>query len=619
MASILNSSLSYASAVASSVSGQKAPIKGRSAEMKKNNAGGFTFQVSPKDYLLRMMILGTTKNTYYVDAKELTDDAVQFVLEQIGSGNGQEVLDVVTDVYSKSRAPKFDFVLAVLAILSCSEDLGVKQGALAQVSQLRTAMHLYQWKQAQKTYAKSKGFGRAVRRTLSTWALQMSAKSLLFQTTKYQNRSFGKEAWCIGDLIKCAHVNTANGDEKHGGEALSGDQELVLRYIVKGYESAMQLVDTVDQHRLNLGQDLLADSPVVKYLVAVETAKHMAESDSSVVSLVQLIHLHHLPREVLPTWSLNRAEIWMALLLNKDLSKVVMPFTALVRNLGKMSSLGLFADPVVEQLVGDHLRNGEIVKSSRIHPVQLLVAQLTYSRGQGVKGKLSWVVSQPIASALQEAFYLSFDFVEPTGKRILHCIDGSGSMTSSIPNCELISSADAVAVMAMVHARIEKDAKQDFVLFSSNGRSRYDHSGTGLRQVQIKSTDSFELTRRTVQLSDFGSTDCALPIMTAIATYQKSGGQDGLYDAFVVYTDNETYDGQVHASEAIKQYRELTGIPAKMVVVGTLASPFTIADPADGGMMDVCGFDTQMPQFVLNFIRGNSEEVQDEDFDLCDE
>jgi 60 kDa SS-A/Ro ribonucleoprotein len=46
------------------------------------------------------------------------------------------------------------------------------------------------------------------------------------------------------------------------------------------------------------------------------------------------------------------------------------------------------------------------------------------------------------------------------------------------------------------------------------------------------------------------------------------------------------------------------GIAAKLVVVGMVSNGFSIADPNDGGMLDVVGFDTATPQLVADFITG---------------
>ena len=95
-----------------------------------------------------------------------------------------------------------------------------------------------------------------------------------------------------------------------------------------------------------------------------------------------------------------------------------------------------------------------------------------------------------------------------------------------------------------------------------------------------------------------GATACALPMLWASKTKAK-------VDVFVIYTDNETWFGSVHPTQALRQYREETGIAAKLIVVGMVANKFTIADPNDAGMLDVVGFDSSAPQLMSEFALGN--------------
>jgi len=41
-----------------------------------------------------------------------------------------------------------------------------------------------------------------------------------------------------------------------------------------------------------------------------------------------------------------------------------------------------------------------------------------------------------------------------------------------------------------------------------------------------------------------------------------------------------------------------------LAVVGMAASPFTIADPTDKGMMDFVGFDSSAPRVLADFSAG---------------
>ena len=56
--------------------------------------------------------------------------------------------------------------------------------------------------------------------------------------------------------------------------------------------------------------------------------------------------------------------------------------------------------------------------------------------------------------------------------------------------------------------------------------------------------------------------------------------------------------------QALREYRERTGIAARLVVVGMVANAFTIADPEDPGMLDIVGFDSATPEVVSGFARG---------------
>jgi len=73
-------------------------------------------------------------------------------------------------------------------------------------------------------------------------------------------------------------------------------------------------------------------------------------------------------------------------------------------------------------------------------------------------------------------------------------------------------------------------------------------------------------------------------------------------DAFVVFTDNETWAGNIHPAQALREYRERMGIAAKLVVVAMASNGFSIADPDDAGMLDVVGFDTATPGVLAEFI-----------------
>lgn len=83
--------------------------------------------------------------------------------------------------------------------------------------------------------------------------------------------------------------------------------------------------------------------------------------------------------------------------------------TAMIRNLGKMSSLEVLKPgSEYSKLVCQRLSDEVALRAARLHPFNILVALITYKKGHGVKGKLNWTVNENIVTALNNAFYKSF-------------------------------------------------------------------------------------------------------------------------------------------------------------------------------------------------------------------
>ena len=343
----------------------------------------------------------------------------------------------------------------------------------------------------------------------------------------------------------------------------------IIKYVVKDLKAAEE-------------QYLKEDSSeevkkLFKFLNSVEKVTKATASDTSEV--VQLIKENNLVREHIPTHLLNECDIWMAL-LDK------MPLMALIRNLGKMSSLGLLKEGLSgTKLVVEKLDDAESLKHARIHPFNVLVALNTYKQGTGEKGNLEWPVCNEIVAALDRAFYSCFKFIRMTRLRYLLALDVSGSMQTPILGSQSITCAMGSAAMAMVTLKTE--AYFEVVAFTDV-----------LKQVNLHQNMRLEEVERELSKFKFGATDCALPMVWAEQQEKK-------FDVFIVYTDSETWFREIHPSEALKQYRKSSGIPdAKLIVVGMAANNFTIADPEDAGMFDIAGFDSAAPEAMRNFVLG---------------
>ena len=601
--SIKSTILSIGELNSPTITGQMVPIIGHENIMIKNNAGGFTYEVEDKDLLLRILILGTNGNTYYASSQKLTDDAINSVKKMIADGNGEMVINTLKDVYLSNRAPKMDSLFFILAMLTNSPDFtivpkDIKSKAYEIIPEIRTFSQLYTLEGIRKSFGK-KGFGRGARNAFFKYINKLSGKQFAYQATKYVSRKIGDESWSIKDIITCAHIPS---------KKLSLESQIVLTYIVKGIEKMEEFYKSIDDSKKT---DNI--TYVTEYIRAVEDTK---SETCTPEKAIELITKYKLPREVLNTKLLNNNDVWNSLLYVKtdDKIKITMPITALLRNLGVMSNRGLFEsnEELVDAIV-DHIKNINVLKFGMIHPVAILIAMSTYKMGRGLKGSLTWKINNKIAQGLEDAFYIAFGIVEGTGKRILHALDCSGSMGSPMPCLPQLSSCQAVSTLVMEAIKRESvysektgvQFVQDVMIFDKKGSI-----------VNINSTDRLDNVIKKVQDYNFGTTDCAQPMIKALEMFKESKGEKGLYDAFIVYTDNETYAGKIHPSEALDNYNKETGLTAKLIVVATTPTSYSISEAnilTDNKMnprltLNIAGFDLNAPDLIRNFINGTSYE-----------
>jgi 60 kDa SS-A/Ro ribonucleoprotein len=506
-----------------------------------NTAGGYSFKIEDWDQLDRFLILGSEGGTYYIKPRQLTKENAKNAINLIKK-DGKRVVDRIVEISEAGRAPRNDPALFVLALCVAEGDEDTRHYAYQNLSRVaRIGTHLFTFVECVSSLGK--GWGKGLRKAVARWYTEKSVDQLQYTAIKYKQRN----GWSHRDLLRLSHAKPLNEQMDH-----------VFYYMTKG--ELMPL-------------DLAPEAPLPQI-----RAHASLSDDSTVAQVVRAIEEYRLPREGIPTKHLNSADVWNALL------EVDMPMTALVRNLGKMTSVGLLKpSSSAVKIACAKLENEEAVRKSRIHPMQVLFALKTYASGGGFKGSLTWSPVTRITDALDNLFYTSFGNVEPTGKRMLLALDVSGSMSSPVMFESPITCAEASAAMAMVTARVEKE--WEVMAFAD-----------GFRKISISPRQRMDDVLKMTERQNFGGTDCSLPMIWA--------NQKGLeFDTFIVLTDSETYAGKMHPHEALNQYRKKTNIPAKLVVVAMTSNGFTIANPNDKGMLDVCGFDTGTPSVISDFVR----------------
>lgn len=514
----------------------------------RNNQGGFTFEIDDMERAKRFLILGS-EASFYQSGGKLSLENAESLSRLAKSDRAAELINLIVDVSVSGRAPKQSPGLFALAVvINQTEDTDIKAYGYSKLSEVaRTASTLFEFTGYLSQFQNLGGMG--FQKAVGRWYNEKELDSLAYQMVKYRNRN----------------------DYDHS-------RLLRLSKRVKSNDRP-ELAPLLDWA---LGKEL----PLIDDLPGVIKGFELAKRTSDPREWARLVQLYRLSWEMLPTEALNERQVWDALLNGN------VPLGALIRQLPRLTNLG-----IIEQLGGrtaeieDRLRDREALRKARIHPLQALVAMRTYGSGRGMSQ--SWTPVNRIVDALEDSFYSSFDFVEPTNKTHMLALDLSASMTWDKVAGMPITPREASACMAMVQARIERE----YLLTGFSGGGYGYGANNSMIQLDISRNSRLTDVIREIESKPAGGTNLSLPMETAIE-------QKLPVDAFVVYTDNELGLGRRHPFQALAAYRrEMKKPDAKLIVVAMTATKFSIADPSDPGMLDVAGFDTAAPGLMAEFVR----------------
>jgi len=542
-----------------------------------NSGGGFAFELDDLARLRRFLVLGVDGGTYYSTDRELALENAE-VVRRLATTRHRELVDTIIEVSEAGRAPKQQptlFAFAVAVSFGSDVERRYAWDNLRRVA--RTGTHLLVFVRYMEQF---RGWGRQATRGISEWFTEPTVADVAYQVAKYRQR----EGWSQRDLVRLAHPRRSS----YGGDP---QRRALFEWITHRH-----LHDSAYWQLFLTAQGL-----------TLLDAFELAHASTRVADWVNAVSIG-VSWEMLPDAAVAHREVWEALLQRG------LPTTALMRQLPRLTRLGLF-DRLGRRRswtteVATQLTSVEKLRRARVHPLNVLVALRTYASGRSERGSSRWTPNQTIVDALDQAFYASFGAVEPTGRRVMLALDVSGSMTWY--NCAgaPVTPREASAALALVTAAVEPN--HEIVGFHS-GSSPYRYSSTsrgrgygkssatsatnGIAPLAISPRQRLDDVTRLINGLGAEATDCSLPMQYALE-------RDLAVDTFVIYTDNETNHGTMHPHQALRLYRERTGIAARLVVVGMTSTGFSIADPADPGTLDVVGFDTATPQLISDFSTG---------------
>jgi 60 kDa SS-A/Ro ribonucleoprotein len=569
-----------------------------------SNQGGAVYKVTDFARVRRLIFCGNEgASTYYTRPSHLRRDQATAVTRLLESGQGHALLAELEEISVSGRAAKQSNLLFVLAMCArfgteevrqkayrltaticriptalfefldlakqlhrpaAAETIKIKKGgkkgkkggkgakalplSLRPVERVEKVERVDPPVKPVKTrlvspHMQGGGWGALPRREIAAWYNGKTPADLAYQATKYRNRG----GWSHRDVFRLVHPKPAT--PSHAG---------IFEYLCKG-------ADAIEK---------IPDSETRLFLMAVEKAKTADEKETC-----HLIKTYRLAREHLSTTMLKSVPVWEALFVN-------MPMTAFLRNLGLMTGLGLFAKPALVAEAVRRLHDEAGIKKARLHPFHILVALMTYKTGRSPQGGSSWTPVPAITTALDEAFYLAFKCVQPTGKRFVVAADVSGSMDGAQVNGSPgITARMAATAMLMLWLRTERDCIP--LAFTDK-----------LVPLPVTKTMALADALNVCNRLPFGGTYCDVPITWALEN-------DIPVDVFVILTDCENGRLKRTPADALRDYRVKMGIPdAKLIVMAFSSAGFTIADPEDPNMLDMTGFDSAGPEIAASFIQG---------------
>lgn len=564
---------------------------GSEESMIVNNAGGLAFAVTEWVQVERFLILGSEGGSYYVGEAALTIEnttAIQKILTDEAAG--LRLVDLIVQISVSGRAIKNDPALYALALAASSTHVKVRQAANAVLYKVaRTGTHLMTFVEYVLSF---RGWGRSLKRAVGNWYLNGNLDSISYQVIKYRQRL----GWTHADLLRLTHPISNDHLQNQSRAALfdwivhpnpvddlAKTQERFSKLLEgDSFERERQsLFDAMA--RLNKSIKLQQNVPViVHYFNQAQNAKTEDELVSILINAKE--NQYPLPWEAIPTEYHSSAKVWSFLISD-------MPPMALLRNLNRLTNLGLFeggkTSVGVQRLMVAFSK--ESLRRARLHPINILIALKTYASGVGFKGSQTWTPVSAVVDLLDAAFYDAFEFLPKfQDKRILVAVDSSGSMTTSRINNTNLRAVEAAAAMSMVLSAQADNC--DVVLFDTAYHNRVDLSARRRMDDVIKSLNR-----------SGGGTDTSQAIQYAI-------DKKKVYDAIIVITDSETWanqtgrrrDGKLH--EKLKHYRAITGVNTKFMNLATTANGITTAEPSDPFVLECVGFDASIPSIVSDFV-----------------
>lgn len=495
----------------------------------------------------------------------------------IDSGKGEHLVHLIENACKKSC--RFYPLAYALAVCARSTNQRVSQKAYQALPNVcKTPAQLFMFLKYCQRSLNLKSWPRRHRKAIAKWYTENrqyldDPMLLAGHVTKYRRR----HGFSHKKVLKSCHPNSSKS---------SAEIKYILCYVVKGLTKANQ--------KIHDGNDKTFNNNIREFITDYETIKKQNVPEDDVIAIIRKWRLTW---EQVPNRLLKTKNVLAALL-------PMMPLTALLRNLGKLTSFGLLQpNSKGEESTCSRLENEDILRQANLHPIQILSSLNGYCKGRGLRNpQLRWSINDNIVQSLTKAYMkqLTCSCQNPRlPPNILVAINIRRSMENHVAGNPVMNCKHTATALAMT--LIKWQSRTQIVTFGSDN------------PVQ----------RLEIPISEDGIHDMEMALETVTARrendltyfnepFRYAHQNMGSVDAIILMTDCLTRGDQSNIRDAYRNFRQRYG-DISFVTVGfhTNGEDFPVAEPQNPKMLDVIGLDAEAIDLIVSFLSDQDQQIRE--------
>ena len=495
----------------------------------------------------------------------------------IDRGRGEHLVHLIENSCKKSC--RFYPLAYALAVCARSTNQRVSQKAYQALQNVcKTPAQLFMFLKYCQRSLNLKSWPRRHRKAIAKWYTEnrqyLDDPMLLARhVTKYRRR----HGFSHKKVLKSCHPKSSRSPV---------EIRYILCYVVKGLTKANQMIHD--------GNDKTFSIP--EFITDFETMKKQNVPEDDVIAIIR-------------KWELTWEQVPNRLLRSKNVLAALlpmMPLTALLRHLGKLTNHGLLQPKSKEEeFTCTRLENDDILRKANLHPIQILSSLNGYRIGRGLgNSKYCWSINPNIVQSLTKAYMkqLTCSCQNPRlPPNILVAINIRPSMESHVAGKLVMNCKQTATALAMTL----KGCQSRTQIVTFNNRHTVQKLEFKLSEGGIHDIEEALETVTARRENDLPVTDFSEPFRFA---HQNMGS----VDAIILMSDCLTRRDQSDIRDAYRNFKQRYG-DISFVTVGfhNNGEEFPVAERQNPKMLDVIGPDAEAIDLIVSFLSDQDQQIRE--------